>query len=120
MPRIVNVLSGTVLRIKGNDFEEEVLHANLPVVVDFYGGGCPPCEIVSPIVEELAKEYDGKVKFVKLNMDDDEEQSNRLAARFELMSVPTLLFFREGKLADRVVGVIPKADFRQRMESLTK
>jgi len=104
----------------GNEFEEEVIHAKLPVVVDFYGGGCPPCEVVSPIVEELAKEYDGKVKFVKLNMDDDEEQSSRLAARFELMSVPTVLFFHGGRVADRVVGVVPKADLRQKAKSLTK
>ena len=119
-PQIATALSGTVLRIKGNEFEEEVIRANLPVVVDFYGGGCPPCEIVSPIVEELAKEYDGKVKFVKLNMDDDEEQSSRLAARFELMSVPTVLFFHGGRVEDRVVGVVPRANLRQKTESLTR
>ncbi|HME19002.1 MAG TPA: thioredoxin domain-containing protein [Nitrososphaerales archaeon] len=113
-------MNGAVLRIKGDRFEEEVIRASLPVVVDFYGSGCPPCEIVSPIVEELTKEYDGRVKFVKLNMDDDQEHSNRLAAQFGLMSVPTVLFFSRGKVADRAVGVVPKADFRRMTESLTK
>jgi thioredoxin len=113
-------MRGTVLRITGDRFEDEVVRAELPVVVDFYGGGCPPCEIVSPIVEELAEEYDGRVKFVKLNMDDDQEQSNRLAAQFGLMSVPTVLFFSKGKVANKAVGVVPKAEFRRMTESIAE
>ena len=99
-------------------FEEEVLRSRLPVVVDFYSGGCPPCEAVSPILDELAAEFEGRVRFVRVNMDDDEAQSRRLAAKLALSSVPTVLYVSGGEVGGRTVGVAPAAEFRRRAEAL--
>ena len=111
-------LAAGVRGIRGEAFEEEVLRSGLPVVVDFCAGSCPPCEAVSPIIEELAAEFEGRVKFVRLNMDDDEDQSQRLAARFALASVPTVLYFSDGTLRGRTVGAAARTEFRQGVQSL--
>jgi len=112
-------MNDAITRIKGERFDDEVNHSTLPVVVDFYGDGCPPCEVMSPLLEEFASEYKGRIRFVKLNLDDEDEYSKGLVTRFALMSVPTILLFKRGVIADRVVGVAPKAVLRQKMESLS-
>ena len=84
----------------GPSFEADVLQSVQPVVVDFYADWCPPCRMMDPAVEKLAGEFAGKVKFGKLNVDDNQE----IAIRYSVMGIPTLGLFRDGKLVDRLVG----------------
>ena len=84
----------------GPTFEADVLQSVQPVVVDFYADWCPPCRMMEPAVEKLAGEFAGKVKFGKLNVDDNQE----IAIRYSVMGIPTLGLFRDGKLVDRLVG----------------
>jgi thioredoxin 1 len=109
-------MNETVLHIEGNSFQDEVVRSKLPVVVDFYADWCGPCRIIAPMIEQFAKEYAGKVKFVKINTDDNQE----LASQFGIMSIPTVMFFLNGKVKDIVVGAVPGAVFKQKLESLTK
>ena len=109
-------MSETVVQIGANRFQDEVIRSGTPVVVDFYADWCGPCRMVSPIIEQLSKEYRGKAKFVKINTDDNQE----LASQFGIMSIPTVMFFSKGKVEDIVVGAVPAAVFKQKLESLTK
>jgi thioredoxin 1 len=106
----------TVLHIGGDRFQEEVVRSKLPVVVDFYADWCGPCKMIAPVIEQLSKEYVGKAKFVKIDTDDNQE----LASQFGIMSIPTVMFFSRGKVEDIVVGAVPAAIFKQKLESLTR
>ena len=86
------------------DFKSEVLDSASPVLVDFYATWCGPCKMLSPIVEEVSKDYSGKLKVVKVDVD----QAPETAAQFGIMSVPTLIFFKAGKEQQRLVGAVPK------------
>ncbi len=109
-------MSETVQKIESGKFQEEVVRSKLPVVVDFYADWCGPCRIISPVIEQLSKEYSGRVKFVKVNTDDNQE----LASQFGIMSIPTVMFFAGGKVEDIVIGAVPSAVLKQKLESLTK
>ena len=85
-------------------FENEVIQSNQPVLVDFWATWCPPCKAIAPAIEELAGEYDGRAKVAKLDVDDNPAT----AARFNVRSIPTLLFFQNGKVVDQIVGSVPK------------
>ena len=98
--------------VTDTSFEEEVLKSDLPVLVDFWAPWCGPCRMVAPIVEELADEYDGKVKFVKLDTDDNVDT----AAKYGIRSIPTLLLFNGGILVDQVIGFRPKGDLKRTIE----
>jgi thioredoxin 1 len=92
------------LEVTDSTFEREVLQAQQPVLVDFWAVWCGPCKAVAPIVEELASEYEGKLKVMKLDVDDNP----RTATAYGVQSIPTLLIFKDGKPAERIVGAVPK------------
>ncbi len=96
------------------DFEKEVLESEVPVVVDFYAEWCPPCLVVAEMLEELEGEYRGRVKFVKVDVDEHEE----LAEKYEVMSVPTIAIFHRGELVDGMIGVVKKEQLRKRLDAL--
>lgn len=94
------------LQITGNNFEAEVLQSPVPVLVDFWATWCGPCRMVSPIVDQIAEETAGSAKVCKVDVDADANQE--LVSRFNIRSIPTLLFFKNGKLADTLVGATSK------------
>ncbi len=93
-------------------FQTDVLDNDTPVLVDFWAPWCGPCRMVAPIVEELAEEYDGKVKFVKLNTDDNPQ----IAGKYGIRSIPTLLVFKGGEPVSQIVGFRPKSDLAKRLD----
>lgn len=97
-------MSDHLVHLSDAEFEDQVLKSDLPVLVDFWAPWCGPCRRVGPIVEELSQEYAGKVVFAKLNTDENPTTS----MQYEVMSIPTLLLFKDGKLIDRAVGLRPK------------
>ena len=95
-------------------FDAEVLQSSIPVFVDFYAEWCGPCKAIAPIVEELAKEYAGRVKVVEVNVDEE----GALGSRYGVMSIPTLFFFKGGKPVDQHVGAIGKRDLKKKFDAL--
>ena|SRR5579871_5882094 len=96
------------------NFDEEVLKATMPVLVDFWAEWCGPCKMVSPIVEELAKEYDGKLKVGKLNVDENQQASGQ----YGIMSIPSLLFFKQGKVVKTVIGAQGKEALKKAIDEV--
>jgi thioredoxin 1 len=92
------------LIITEQNFEQEVLKADKPVLIDLWAVWCGPCKILSPIVEELAKEYEGKIKVGRVNVDENPD----LTRKYDVVSIPTLILFKNGKIASHMVGVQPK------------
>ena len=93
-----------VTQVTEKNFESEVLKSNLPVLVDFWAEWCGPCKVISPIVDEIAQDLEGKLKVVKVNVDDAQE----LAGKYNIMSIPTLLIFKEGESVEQIVGAMSK------------
>jgi len=93
-----------LVEVVDTNFEEEVLKSDLPVLVDFWAPWCGPCAMVAPTVEEIAKEYEGKLKVCKLNVDEAPETSTK----YGIMSIPTLAIFKDGERVDSIVGALPK------------
>lgn len=100
----------------GQNWEKEVLNSNLPVMVDFWAGWCKPCFMIAPLIEETAKEYKGKIKVGKLNIDENPS----IARKYNIRAIPTLLFFNEGEVVDRILGVVPKEIIEDKVQTILK
>ncbi|MCH7483840.1 MAG: thioredoxin [Chloroflexi bacterium] len=98
--------------VSDKEWDVEVLSSDTPVLVDFWAPWCGPCKMVAPVVDELAEEYDGKVKFVKLNTDDNIET----ASKYGIRSIPTLMVFKGGEIVEQVVGFRPKSELKKSLE----
>ncbi len=103
----------SVTDVNSSNFESEVLESDIPVVVDIWAEWCGPCRIFSPVVDEVSQAYEGKVKFVKLNADDNED----IAAKYNIMSIPTALLIENGKVKAQSVGAIPAESLRSWIDS---
>jgi len=103
-----------VTEITDQNFENEVLKSNIPVVVDFWAPWCRPCYIIAPITEKLSEEFKGKVKFCKLNVDGNPQ----MAVKYQVMSIPLLLFFNGGQQVESVLGAVPESSIRPKVEAL--
>lgn len=97
-----------------SNFDKEVLNSEMPVLVDFWAVWCGPCRAVAPIIEDLAKEYEGKIKVGKVNVDEN----NELASRYNVMSIPTMKFFKGGKIVNEIIGAAPKPQFEEAIQKL--
>ena len=95
-------------------FDEVVLKSSTPVLVDFWAEWCGPCRMIAPVIEELANDYDGKAKICKVNTDEEQE----IAVKFGIRSIPTIMFFKDGKMVDQVVGAQSKAALAQKIDAL--
>lgn len=103
-----------LIELNDKNFDTEVIKSELPVLVDYWASWCGPCRMVSPVVEELSREFNGKIKVAKVNVDDN----SNLATRFRIMNIPTLVLFKGGKEVDRIVGVTPKTELVKRVNKI--
>lgn len=103
------MIEDNVLTLTVDNFDSEVLNSDKPVLVDFWAAWCGPCRMVSPIIEELASDYAGKIKVGKVNVDEQRP----IAERFRIMSIPTIYLFKDGQPVDRIIGARPKSDFER-------
>jgi len=103
-----------VNEIKDQDFDQEVLKSSLPVVVDFWAPWCGPCKQIAPIVEKLSEEYKDKLKFCKVNVDENHDT----ASKYHVMSIPTLIFFKKGELVGQTVGGVSEKTLRSKIQDL--
>lgn len=106
-------MSATI--VTKDNFEEEVLKSNVPVIVDFWAEWCGPCRVLSPIIEALGEEYSGKVKVCKVNVDEEPELSS---TKFQIMSIPTMKFFKDGQEVDELIGAAPKPTIEEKLKKL--
>ena len=113
-PSAMNESSPNVKHITQGEFADEVTRYAQPVVVEFYATWCGPCRQLSPLLDRVAGGYTGKIKFVKVNVDE----SPGLAQNFQVQAIPTVLLFKDGKLADRVTGVPAEADLKSKLDAL--
>jgi thioredoxin 1 len=100
--------------VDDNNFDQIVLQAKTPVLVDFWANWCGPCRMVAPVVEELAGEYDGRISFTKLDVD----QNPKTAGKYGIMSIPTLLIFKDGNPVSNIVGFRPKTDLKRSLDEV--
>jgi len=104
------------LDVTSNIWESEVLQYKGLVLADFWAAWCGPCKIVSPVIDELAKEYKEKLRVVKVNTDENPD----LASKYKIMGIPTLMFIKKGTIVDQLVGAVPKGQIKDKIDSLLK
>ncbi len=107
-------MAGDVIELGDAEFKREVLESQQPVLVDFTAAWCPPCRIIAPVMDALATEYKGRLKIAKLNVDDHQ----KTAEEYGIRSVPTLLFFKEGRVVRQIVGAVPRAKLEDALRPL--
>lgn len=103
-----------VIDVSDQTFENEVIKSKLPVLLDLWAPWCGPCRMVAPVIDGLAGKYDGRVKFCRLNVDENPQT----AARYRVMSIPTLMFFKDGQVADTVIGAVPERILQPKIDAL--
>ena len=113
---MVNKEEMNMKQIKSNEFKKEVLESNIPVLVDFAASWCGPCKMMGPVLEQLSAEYEGKVKIVKVDIDE----SMDLAQEYRIMSVPNMVIFQKGIPVDGVVGAVPPAYLKEKLDEFVK
>ncbi|MBK6505505.1 MAG: thioredoxin [Ignavibacteria bacterium] len=101
------------IEITDANFENEVVNSEIPVLIDFWAVWCGPCKLIAPTVEEIANDYQGKVKVGKLDVDNNQ----MVATKFGIRSIPTLLIFKGGKIVDQIVGAVPKSAIIQKLDA---
>jgi thioredoxin 1 len=106
--------ANNIVTLTAANFEQEVLQSPTPVLVDFWAEWCGPCKMISPILDELASEYDGKVKVGKVNIDDHQV----IATQYGIRAIPTLLIFKDGEVAEQVVGLRSKRDLKANIDKV--
>jgi thioredoxin 1 len=106
--------SPLIVTLTQDNFEKEVLQSPKPVLVDFWAEWCGPCKMIAPLLDELATEYDGKVKIAKINTDEQQQ----LASQYRVSSIPTLLFFKNGQVVNQMIGARGKRDFKAALDSV--
>ncbi len=102
------------LKVTSGSWEQDVLKSDGLILVDFWAVWCGPCQMVAPVVEEIAAEYKDKMKVCKLNTDENPD----VASKYRIMGIPTLMFFKNGAAVDQVVGAVPKAQLKSKIDSL--
>ena len=100
------------INLNDETFKKEVLESDLPVLVDFWAPWCGPCFMVEPIVKEIAADYQGRLKVCKLNVDE----GRNTAVEYEIMGIPTLAIFKDGKIAEKIIGVVPKTELEAKIK----
>ena len=103
-----------VIDVSDQTFESEVIKSNQPVLLDLWAPWCGPCRMIAPVVDKLAEKYNDKMKFCRLNVDENPQT----AAKYRIMSIPTLLFFKGGEAVDTVVGAVPERVLQPKIDSL--
>lgn len=103
-----------VTALTENNFEDEVVKSKIPVIVDFWASWCAPCNMMAPLFEEVSSDYAGRLKFAKLNVEDNQE----MADRFGIRGIPCLVVFKDGKEADRITGLLPKEQLKARIDEI--
>lgn len=102
------------LEVNDDNFEDVVLKSDKPVLVDFWAEWCGPCRMIAPIIEDISKEYEGRAVVVKCDVDN----SPRTSSKYSIRNIPTVLFFKDGKIADKQVGAVPKTSFVNKINAL--
>jgi len=106
----------SILNVNEKDFKAKVIDSQLPVLVDFWAQWCMPCKRLAPIIDEVAKEYDGKLKVAKVDVDE----ASNIATNFGIMSIPTLIIFKDGKAVDQITGFISKDQIKNKLHHIIK
>jgi len=104
------------INISDLEFEKEVINSELPVLVDFWAPWCGPCRMIAPVIDEISAKYEGKVKIVKLNTDENP----KTPSDYQISAIPTLLFFKSGKVVKEIVGITPKEEIEKVIEEIIK
>ncbi|MFQ5587691.1 MAG: thioredoxin [Nitrospiria bacterium] len=105
---------GNAIDVTSQTWQQEVIQSSTPVMVDFWASWCGPCKMIAPTIEELAGEYQGQMKVCKLNTDENPD----IASQHQIMGIPSLLFFNEGKLVDKIVGAASKKQFKEKIDAI--